>query len=260
VSTSPLAGPLVHQHQLPPRAPYPAQAAPRRRFGDAWDAAAPRVLVALQDPEIAGKVAKHFNDSRLTPTLVFSCEDLLQQVRTQAFGLVVLDPNIVCRHRSDCLDETRRATRVPVLALSREHNAALDVDAVVQPQALESVASRGKALVDMSRSVALPQPIIWGRLELDLRTHQAYWEEQPLHLTTVQFRIMEVLALAAGAVVTTEQLARRVWGEGSFSDHDRVDAHIRRIRKLIEEHPSAPQFLVRVRGRGFRLRGNEQSH
>ena len=115
------------------------------------------------------------------------------------------------------------------------------------------VAQRGAALIQMHRPVALPHPIRWGGLELDMRTHQARWNGSPIPLTTLQFRIMEVLILAAGAVVTSEQLARRVWGEASFDDRDRLVAHIRRIRKLIECEPSKPEFLLRVRGRGFRL-------
>lgn len=119
--------------------------------------------------------------------------------------------------------------------------------------------STGAALIDLARHVPLPEPVRWGELELDVRTHQARWNAKPLRLTTLQFRIMEVLALATGALVTDEDLSRRVWGDAAFADRERLVAHIRRIRRLIESDPARPKFLVRVRGKGFRLVGQQTS-
>lgn len=108
--------------------------------------------------------------------------------------------------------------------------------------------------MDMSRPVRLPECLRWGSLELDVQRHEARWGGRPLPLTTLQFRIMEVLALAAGSVVTDEQLSRRVWSaSSSCEDKDRLVAHIRRIRRSMEEDPARPRFLIRVRGKGFRL-------
>lgn len=136
--------------------------------------------------------------------------------------------------------------------LSEEDHPVLDIALPARADP-GGIVAHGSALIEMARPVALPHPIRWGGLELDLRTHQARWHGRPLHLTTVQFRIMEVLVMATGALVTTEQLSRRVWGDSSFDDRDRLVAHIRRIRKLIEQDSAMPQFLLRVRGRGFRL-------
>ena len=227
---------------------------PRRRVGDADGAPGRRVLLAFADPVSAGRLAKRFSESRVLPTLAFSCGDLVQQARDGRYALVVLDESFACEHGSACLDEVRTVASAPIVALTQlddqtHEGIALALDSANSGE----IAAKGVALIEMNRPVALPHPIRWGGLELDLRTHQARWRGQPIHLTAPQFRIMEVLVLAAGAVVTTEQLARRVWGESSFDDADRLVAHIRRIRKLIERDSAMPEFLLRVRGTGFRL-------
>lgn len=225
-----------------------------RRVGDPWHASNRSVLVALEDPLQAGVAAKHLSDQRLIPTLVFSCQDLLEQATDSSFGLVVLDPALSCGHGKRCIEEVRRLSPAPIVALSTQSEEESDADVVLDPSDdLSSIGDRGSSLLEMSRPVDLPEPIRWGPLELEVRTHEARWAGEPLHLTTIQFRIMEVLALAAGGVVATEQLAGRVWGDSSFNDAERLVAHIRRIRKLIEPKPSKPRSLVRVRGRGFRL-------
>jgi DNA-binding response OmpR family regulator len=237
-----------------------SKGSPRRRIADRLGPPARSVLLALQDPVAAGRLAQRFSEHRLVPTLAFSCDQLLDQARHEHHVLIVVDEVFTCDHVSPCLNHVQQISDSPIIAVgnvSEADHAVLELTLPVDT-GTEVVAAQGLALIAMARPVELPHPIRWGGLELNMRTHQASWGGQPLHLTTIQFRIMEVLALAGGGLVTTEQLACRVWGDGSFADHDRLMAHIRRIRKLIESRPSAPEFLLRVRGRGFRLRAEDE--
>lgn len=77
------------------------------------------------------------------------------------------------------------------------------------------------------------------------------WEGAHIDLTALQFRIMEILVVAAGVVVTFEELSRRVWGD-SFDDREWLIAHIRRIRKRLGRGLD-DRFIVTARGQGFRL-------
>lgn len=227
-----------------------------RRVGDPWHPSSRSVLVALRDPLKAGLVARQLSERQAIPTLVFSCHDLLTQVSGGAFGLVVLDPALPCGHGKRCIQEVRRLSTAPIIALSTQPQEESDADLVLDSRdELPVVGDRGASLLQMSRPVDLPEPIRWGPLELDVRKHEARWDGKGIHLTAIQFRIMEVLALAAGGVVATDELARRVWGDAAFDDHNRLVAHVRRIRKLVEHDSTRPQFLIRVRGHGFRLLG-----
>jgi DNA-binding response OmpR family regulator len=225
-----------------------------RRIGDPRSATPLRILVALSDPTTAGDLAAALRENRLSPTLVFSCEDVLHHVNNQAYGLVIIDRGFTCDHAPDCLDQTRRRVSIPILLLTggaahRDENA----DAVVALDDHPEIGQLAKSLIRMSRPSRLPGPIAWGKLELDTCSLQARWGDRPLRLTVIQFRIMEVLALAGGDVVTLDELSRRVWGDAGIADRDRLVAHVRRIRKLIEEDPSKPRFLLRLPGAAFRL-------
>lgn len=226
-----------------------------RRIGDEWSAGARRVLLGLHDPASAGLLAKVFAEADVLSTLAFSCDHLISEARQKGYGLIVVDGRFLCEHGSRCLQEVRAATTVPVMTMADlEDQRDADVDVAVGPKRdISEVVRRGKALIDMGRPVELPAALRWGPLELDMGRHQARWRGEELHLSTLQFRVMEVLLLSAGSVVSVEQLSRRVWGDTSVADRDRLVAHVRRIRRKIEEDPSNPRFLLRVRGRGFRL-------
>ncbi len=74
-----------------------------------------------------------------------------------------------------------------------------------------------------------------------------------LHLTSTEFRLLIDLASADGRVLSREDLLERVWGYDYFGDSRLVDVHIRRLRTKIEPDPSNPNFLVTVRGAGYKL-------
>jgi DNA-binding response OmpR family regulator len=93
----------------------------------------------------------------------------------------------------------------------------------------------------------------WGPLLLDGRSRRAFWQEREIRLTAHQFRAMSLLCHARGGLVSIEALSAHLYGGRVGADRQRVVAHIRRVRRLIEDDPARPTFLLTVRGEGFRL-------
>jgi DNA-binding response OmpR family regulator len=79
-----------------------------------------------------------------------------------------------------------------------------------------------------------------------------------LHLTLTELRLLTELAAADGRVVTREQLLERVWGYDYFGDTRLLDVHVRRLRRKVEDDPSAPRLVLTVRGVGYRLAGRDE--
>ena len=74
-----------------------------------------------------------------------------------------------------------------------------------------------------------------------------------LPLTKTEFRLLCEFADHAGMVLSRDQLLERVWGYDYLGDSRLVDAHVRRLRVKIEDHPDEPKLIVTVRGIGYRL-------
>ncbi len=77
--------------------------------------------------------------------------------------------------------------------------------------------------------------------------------DEPVHLTKTEFRLLVELAASPGRVFSREVLLERVWGYGYFGDGRLVDVHIRRLRTKIEDDPANPRHVVTVRGLGYKL-------
>lgn len=77
--------------------------------------------------------------------------------------------------------------------------------------------------------------------------------EDEIPLTATEFRLLNELVTHLGQVLSREQLLQRVWGYEHLGDDRLVDVTVRRLRVKLEQDPSAPQYLVTVRGLGYRL-------
>jgi len=64
---------------------------------------------------------------------------------------------------------------------------------------------------------------------------------------------LRALAFNTGKVLSREQLLERVWGYDYFGDGRLVDVHVRRLRIKVEPDPGNPQFILTVRGMGYKL-------
>jgi DNA-binding response OmpR family regulator len=71
--------------------------------------------------------------------------------------------------------------------------------------------------------------------------------------TSLEFRLVDYLALHPGRVFSRDVLLDAVWGEMQFVTPRSVDACIRRVRRKIEPDRTSPRYLKTVRGVGYRF-------
>lgn len=109
----------------------------------------------------------------------------------------------------------------------------------------EEIIALGKCLVDMGSGVVHWNPAANEGLDVGKRGE--------LTLTAKEYAILQKLAQERGRIVTIDALCDAVWREENYGYENTLVVHIRRLREKIEEDPSHPQYLLTVRGLGYRL-------
>jgi DNA-binding response OmpR family regulator len=198
----------------------------------------------------------------LLPSLAFSSTEVFRYLTVDEFSVLVLHMAMVGPELRAFLGQARASSQAPVLYVgsSPQHNGdtdGVDVDGHV-PDGLPPDVVAAMALSLIPQAAPWSGSLRWGPLRMDVSRREAWWAARRLVLTSMQFRLLATLVLAEGCVVPALELSRRAFGSAVPSDDERVHAHVRRIRKLIEADPSHPQFLITVRGEGFRLAGEAQ--
>jgi DNA-binding winged helix-turn-helix (wHTH) protein len=129
-----------------------------------------------------------------------------------------------------------------------------DGDKIQIALAAELMFIASDSTLPLEMETKLPRP---GRIRLNPVDHSVFLGDQPISpaLSIHQYRLLELLILRGGALVTREDLVQTVWPDeesGGITDQA-IDALVRRLRDRLKEIDPDREFLVTVRGHGFRL-------
>ncbi len=229
--------------------------------------AADRILIVEDEKAVARGLEFALQVEGFEVLYAENGQSALNLARTQHPQLILLDlrlPDIsgfdVCRQlRQDGL-------RQPILMLTALDDPIDKVlglelgadDYVVKPYNLRELIARIRSLLrraygELSESSA-GQVIEFGEIQLDLEQLQVTRAGQAVYLTPTEFRILRYLTTHPGKPVSRDTLIEAVWGYDSDYGSDRtVDVHIRHLRQKIEIDPSEPQWLLTMRGVGYKF-------
>lgn len=93
----------------------------------------------------------------------------------------------------------------------------------------------------------------FGRFQVDELSAEVIVEGMKLDCPAREFQLLVFFCQHPNRVFSKNQLYEQVWGETSFGDDNTVMVHMRRLREKIEMDPGKPEYLVTVRGLGYKL-------
>jgi DNA-binding response OmpR family regulator len=131
-------------------------------------------------------------------------------------------------------------------------------DYITKPFSMREFRSRVRAALRRAEMApdqdAGEEPLVRGDLRIDFAKRSTELDGTSIDLTYVEFEILAVLARHPGRVYTRDMLLDRVWGDSAFRDQRTIDVHIRHLREKLERDPKNPEYLLTVRGVGYRFR------
>jgi DNA-binding response OmpR family regulator len=129
-------------------------------------------------------------------------------------------------------------------------------DYVVKPFSPRELVERVKAVLRRAqRSVTEPTHILFhATLSLDLKNRRLSVDGQSIDLTPHEYNLLKTLMASPGRTYTRDELLDRLYPLGDTTVIDRVvDVHIGKLRQKIEPNPPNPQYILTVRGIGYRF-------
>jgi len=131
-------------------------------------------------------------------------------------------------------------------------------DYVTKPFSPKVLAARVWAVLRRLPGERGPEEIKRGELSMNFTKHEAWFADKPLNLTSVEFKLLGVLAKEPGRVFTRASLIEEALGY-DFEGFDRtIDVHILNLRRKLETDPSHPRFIKTVYGVGYKFVGGKQ--
>lgn len=224
-----------------------------------------KVMLVDDEPDILDLLEKSLNlEGFYSITKIengLSAVDTCRKIQPDIIILDVMLPDIdgyeVCK-------QIRKFSHCPILFLSAKNDELDKIlglavggdDYVTKPFSLKEIAYRVKAQLrrlEYKQSSVQNYSIKIGELMIDTDGCRVMKKDKEIELTAREFEILKHLAENIGRVISRERLYETVWGEDSFGCDNTIMVHIRHLREKIEEYPAAPNYIITVKGLGYKL-------
>jgi DNA-binding response OmpR family regulator len=194
-------------------------------------------------------------------------EEALERFASEHVDLVVLDVMLPKLDGLEVCKRLRAESEVPIIMLTARDDELDKVlglelgadDYITKPFSIREFRSRVRALLRRA-AVARQVPssdrdvISADGLQIDLARRSVEVREEPVQLTYVEFELLRTLAANPGRVYSRRMLLEALWGGADYREPRTIDVHVRHLREKLERDPAEPEFILTVRGVGYRFR------
>ena len=226
-----------------------------------------KILVVEDEPDIRKLVNYNLAQEHFRVLEAEDGEQGLKMVQREKPDLVILDlmlPGLSGMELCKILRERHETEKLPVLMLTAKAGEADRIvglemgadDYLAKPFSPRELVARVRAVlrrVESAKQADHPPAYDKGGLKIDFTTYEVFARGHSVRLTLKEFELLRFLVQNPNRVLSRDQLLDRVWGGETFVTPRTVDVHIRRLRKAIEKDDSKPQWILTLRGVGYKF-------
>jgi DNA-binding response OmpR family regulator len=192
-------------------------------------------------------------------------QEALDRFAAEEVDLVVLDLMLPKLDGLEVCKRLRATSEVPIIMLTARDDELDKVvglelgadDYITKPFSIREFRSRVRALLRRA-SASRPhdqQNLIEAHgLSIDLGRRSVEVRGEEVQLTYVEFELLRTLAAHPGRVYSRRMLLEALWGAADYREPRTIDVHVRHLREKLERDPAEPEYVLTVRGVGYRFR------
>jgi two-component system, OmpR family, KDP operon response regulator KdpE len=219
-----------------------------------------RVLVIDDEPQFLRALSTNLRGAGYDVDTATTAADALARAPLRPPDAVILDLLLPDGSGRDVTRELRSWSAAPIILVSAvgdddEKIAALDAgadDYVTKPFAIGELLARLRAV--LRRAGVNEQPVIEvGPILVDLEKSSVTVGGELVHLTPHEFKILRLLALNEGKLLTHRAILRDVWGPAYGDESNYLHVYMSQLRRKLEPDPARPRFLLTEPGAGYRF-------
>lgn len=222
------------------------------------------ILIVDDDREIVESIAIFSQGEGYGVYKAYDGMAALEILAEKEIHLLILDIMMPKKDGIQTLIALRKTKNIPVILLSAKSEDADKIlgltagadDYVTKPFNPSELMARVKSQLRRYTSLGsihVPGTISIGGLSVNTESKTVTVDGENVHLTPMEYKILELLIKNRGQVFSQEQIYQKVWNEEAAVCDNTIAVHIRHIREKIEINPKEPRYLKVVWGVGYKI-------
>lgn len=191
--------------------------------------------------------------------------DAIMQASSHNPDVVLLDLGLPDIDGIEVIKKIRSWSNMPIIVISARSEdsdkiEALDCgadDYLTKPFSVEELLARlrvtQRRLNYQSQVAASESMFTNGKFKIDYAAGCAYLDDEEMHLTPTEYKLLCVLSQNVGKVLTHKFIAEKIWGSSWETDIGSLRVFMTTLRKKIEKLPDSPQYIQTHIGVGYRM-------
>lgn len=222
-----------------------------------------RILIVEDEPTIAATLQDDLEYDGYAVEVAGDGISALKRALEADFDVILLDIMLPQKDGLAVCRELRAAgRRTPVIMLTakgQEIDKVLGLelgadDYVTKPYSPRELKARIKALLRRAVPNQTPQQVYeFGDVRVDFRSFELWRRGERVNLTAIEFKLLQVFLQHRGELLSIDRLLNEVWGKDAFLSERVIYTHVNNLRTKIEDNPSAPRYLISMRGLGYKF-------
>jgi two-component system response regulator RegX3 len=229
------------------------------------DSTLARVLVVEDEESFSDALSYMLRREGFEVSVAGTGTEALTEFDRTGADIVLLDLMLPEMSGTEVCRQMRQKSNVPIIMITARDSeidkvVGLEIgadDYVTKPYSPRELVARIRAVLRRQSGDTggelTPPSLAAGPVRMDVDRHVVTVAGTAVQLPLKEFELLELLLRNAGRVLTRGQLIDRVWGADYVGDTKTLDVHVKRLRSKIEPEPSAPRFIVTVRGLGYKF-------
>jgi two-component system KDP operon response regulator KdpE len=219
-----------------------------------------RILVVDDEPQFLRALATNLRGAGYDVETATTATEALAAAGLRPPDAIVLDLLLPDGTGTEVCRELRTWSTAPIVVVSAvgdepEKIAALDAgadDYVTKPFAIGELLARLRAA--LRRAGPPGEPVVEaGPIRIDLNEESVIVDGRRVHVTPLEYRILRLLAVNSGKLLTHRMILREVWGPSYGAESNYLHVYMSQLRRKLEPDPSRPRYLLTEPGAGYRL-------
>ncbi|MFD5018660.1 response regulator transcription factor [Paenibacillus sp. NPDC058367] len=222
-----------------------------------------KILIADDEREIVGFMRDALQDDGYEVSVAYDGKEVFDRLG-ETPDLIILDIMMPHLDGLEVCQAIRDRVSCPILFLSARSNEADRIqglavggdDYIVKPFSMQELKARIRAHLRREQRSHLdhqPKLLHHGDLTMDLDSHQVFYQNLPIPLTSREFELFRLLFMHPNQVFSREQIYEKIWGFDAEGEAATITEHIKNIRAKLTCAAPEKTFVTTVWGVGYRF-------